>query len=192
MYKYDVFFSYKRNPESDEWHRKVKDKLQYWLALELQKLEVPIFFDTQEIRTGQQWHDRLADALKSSKAMVCVWSPVYFVSTWCVSEWKTFAKREELVGRNLVIPASYHDGDSFPPKAKDKQQFDMSDFTSTAAQFWNTERADRFEERCLKPFARDVAALVRKAPPYDPGFPVEEAKPEDLAQPQDIGRPGDD
>jgi hypothetical protein len=191
MYKYDVFFSYRRHPESDEWHRRVKDKLAYWLEIELGKDEVPIFFDTQEIHSGEQWRERLAEALRSSKAMVCFWSPVYFKSQWCVSEWKTFAKREELFGKNLVVPASYHDGERFPPKARDKQKLDISDFTSTAAQFWNTERADRFEEKCLKPFAKDIAALIRKAPPFDPGFPLEEARPEDLVEAQDVGRPGD-
>jgi hypothetical protein len=191
-YVYDVFFSYKRHPESDDWHEKVKDKLQFWLMQELKQKDVRIFFDRADIPTGARWPNRLTDALRSSKAMVCVWSPLYFLSKWCVSEWKTFAKREDIFRTDLVVPASYYDGDSFPATAKIKQMLDFSDYTSTAAQFWNTERADRFEDRCLKRFAKDVASMVKNAPPFSPDFPLEEAKPEDLAQPQDVKRPADD
>ena len=27
--------------------------------------------------------------------MVSVWSPLYFQSSWCVSEWKSFLEREK-------------------------------------------------------------------------------------------------
>jgi hypothetical protein len=54
-YQYDVFFSYKRDPESDAWHQKVKDELAYWLKMELNRPKVNIFFDTEDIRSGQRW-----------------------------------------------------------------------------------------------------------------------------------------
>src|ERR1035441_2037562 len=106
-YQYDVFFSYKRDPQSDAWHHEVMEKLRYWLKQELSQLDVPVFFDTEEIRTGVRWRNKLAEALTSSKTMICVWSPLYFQSQWCVSEWKTFAARESRVGRELIAPASY-------------------------------------------------------------------------------------
>ena len=190
-YEYDVFFSYKRDAQSDGWHHAVMEKLKFWLKQELNKLDVPVFFDTEEIRTGVRWRSKLADALKSSKTMICVWSPLYFQSPWCVSEWKTFAERESRYDKELVVPASYHDGDCFPLEAKAKQMLDLSNYTSTAARFWETELAVEFDMKYLKRFAKDVAALVRKAPPFDPNFPLVEVPQKELSPPPVIARIAD-
>src|SRR5262245_40512338 len=106
-YQYDAFFSYKRDRESDAWHERVKDKVIYWLKHELQRQDVRIFFDTEEIRTGMRWRQKLADALRHSKCLICVWSPLYFQSKWCVSEWQTFVERGNRLHCQLILPASY-------------------------------------------------------------------------------------
>lgn len=190
-YEYDVFFSYKRDAESDEWHRRVMEKLLYWLKHELNTINVRVFFDTEEIRTGARWQNKICGALKASKTMVCVWSPLYFQSPWCVSEWKTFSAREARYGRDLLVPASYHDGACFPEEAKAKQMQDLSDFTSTAARFWETDGAVAFEQKVLKPLARDIAAAVRAAPPFDPDFPLVVTAENSLPDPPVIGRIAD-
>jgi hypothetical protein len=174
-YRYDVFFSYKRDPESDAWHQKVKEKLEYWLRHELNRPQVEVFFDTEDIRTGQRWHHKLDDALKSSKCIACIWSPVYFQSKWCVSEWTTFEARSQSTGRDLVGPARYHDGDFYPQSAKDRQAPDFSEFASTISTFWSSVWAVDFEKQHLRPFARDIASLIRSAPDFDPDFPLVEA-----------------
>lgn len=190
-YQYDVFFSYKRDIQSDGWHREVMEKLRFWLQHYLEKPRVDVFFDTEDIRTGIRWRAKLVDALKRSRAIVCVWSPLYFQSQWCVSEWKTFMKRETDFDRELVLPASFIDGESFPPEAKAKQIMDFSDYTSTAARFWETSIAVDFENRRLKPFAKDVAALVRGAPPFTPDFPVVEVPQSETTVPARVGRISD-
>src|SRR5215469_10892777 len=124
-YTYEVFFSYKRDPESDDWHKTVKEKLRFWVKQELNQLDVPFFFDTEDIRTGARWQAKIASALTSSKTIVCVWSPLYFQSQWCLSEWRTFAKRETLCKKDLIAPASYHDGKYFPAEATAKQILDL-------------------------------------------------------------------
>ena len=187
-YQYEVFFSYKRDTQSDAWHYEVKEKLRYWLSQELKQLTVQIFFDTEEIKTGQRWPRRLADALRHSKCIVCIWSPLYFQSKWCVSEWKTFVERENLCQTDLVLPATYHDGESFPPEAQAKQMADFSDYTSTMPSFWKTERAVDFEP-LLRKFARDVADLIRRAPKYDDTFPVVEARDDQVKEESVIERP---
>jgi hypothetical protein len=174
-YQYDVFFSYKRDRESDGWHGRVKDKLVFWLKHELQTANVRIFFDTEDIRTGMRWKQKLADALKRSRCIVCVWSPLYFQSKWCVSEWVTFSQREQLFNRELIMPASYFDGETFPPDATARQIIDFSEFASTMPKFWETDAAVKFEDR-LKLFAKDLAAMIRAAPPYDDAFPIVEAE----------------
>jgi hypothetical protein len=180
-YEYDVFFSYKRDRQSDAWHHAVMQKLQYWLRHELSKADVPVFFDTEEIQTGARWRNHLAEALRASKTMVCVWSPLYFQSPWCVSEWKTFEARESLCGQELIVPATYFDGACFPDAAKGRQMLDLSNYTSTMARFWETQAAVDFEEKCLRPLARDMAASVRRAPPFSPDFPVVEVPGADLS-----------
>jgi len=186
-YEYDAFFSYKRDPQSDDWHYQVKEKLRFWLRQELNRDRVEVFFDTEDIRTGEVWRQRLGDALRESRCLVCIWSPLYFQSKWCVSEWRTFAAREQKYKANLVLPAKFHDGESFPATAQSKQMADFRSYTSIMARFWETEKAFEFEAP-LRKFARDLAVLIRRAPPYDPEFPIEEAKDQDVAEEPPIGR----
>jgi hypothetical protein len=188
-YQYDAFFSYKRDRESDDWHERVKAKLEFWLKQELQKQNVRIFFDTEEIRTGMRWRQKLADALKQSRCIVCIWSPLYFQSKWCVSEWMTFVRREELVNRELVMPASYFDGETFPPIATARQFLDFGEFASTMPNYWYTESAVKFESQRLRPFARDLATIIRNAPPYDDTFPIVEVPDDQVDLEGTIGRP---
>src|SRR5262249_25303408 len=157
----DAFFSYKRDRESDSWHETVKGKLMFWLKQELQRPDVQIFFDSEDIRAGMRWRDRIAESLKRSRCLVCLWSPLYFRSKWCVSEWMTFMRREDMTKRDLVMPASYFDGESFPPAASARQVLDFSQFASTMPRFWDTDLAVTFEQQRLRPFARDLAAMIR-------------------------------
>jgi hypothetical protein len=135
-----------------------------------------------------RWRQKLADALKHSRCIVCVWSPLYFQSKYCVSELMTFVQREELAGRDLVMPASYFDGETFPAIATARQFVDFSKFASTMPSFWETANAVEFEDQRLKPFARDLAVLIRGAPAYDEAFPVVEAADDQVASEGTIGR----
>jgi TIR domain len=190
-YQYDAFFSYKRDPESDTWHQRVKDKLHHWIRMDLNQADVAIFFDTEDIRSGQRWRTKLETALKTSKCAICVWSPLYFRSKWCVSEWTTFEQRGRHLRLDLVIPARYHDGEHYPGPAKDIQSVDFSDYASTMPRFWDTERAVEFERSLLRPFARDLAEIIRAAPPFDPRFQVFEAGDDLIIQDTRITRVGD-
>jgi len=193
-YQYDAFFSYKRDRESDAWHERVKVKLEYWLKQELQKLDVRIFFDTEDITTGARWQQKLSTALKQSRCLICLWSPLYFQSKWCVSEWMTFVERETFLNRerpstDLVMPASYFDGDTFPQKAKNRQFLDFSEFASTMPKFWDTELAVKFENERLRRFAHDLAEMIRKSPPFDEAFPVVEVGEDEVESEKPIARP---
>ena len=190
-YQYDAFFSYKRDRESDDWHEVVKNKLEFWLKQELERVDVRLFFDREDIHAGARWHQRLVEALKRSKCIVCLWSPLYFQSRWCVSEWKTFVQREQLAGRTLVAPASYFDGETFPPDATATQFLDFSAYASTMPRFWETDSAVRFESLRLRPFARDLARLIRAAPPFDDAFPICEVPEHDVQKQRVISRIAD-
>ena len=191
-YEYDAFFSYKRDPESDDWHERVKDKLTFWLKQHLARQNVRIFFDREDIRAGDRWKARLSTALRTSRCLVCVWSPLYFQSQWCISEWLTFSERSRRVKSDLVLPASYFDGETFPAAARELQFRDFSRFASTMPKFWDTESAVKFEDSCLRPFADDLARAIKNAPKFDEAFPIVEAAHDEVQAEQIIGRIGND
>ncbi|WP_082152751.1 toll/interleukin-1 receptor domain-containing protein [Candidatus Rhodobacter oscarellae] len=170
-YQYDAFFSYKRHSESDDWHKELKNKIEFWLSHELGR-QANIFLDTEDIQTGSRWRSRIAGALSESRCLVCIWSPMYFQSKWCVAEWRTFEEREARLNCDLVIPARFHDGRHYPQAAKDRQASDFRDFVSTVPTFWETRLAAEFEKRKLRPFTEELAASVRAAPEFSGDFPI--------------------
>ena len=180
-YQYDVFFSYSSDPLNAYWIGKVVERLKFWLTQELgAERPARIFFDREGIRVGDRWPDAIRDALKTSKCMVGVWSPSYFQSQWCVSEWQSFLARERLLASTqpcrLIAPIKFHDGEHFPQEARDVQWEDFSNYTATESAFWATQPAVEFG-RVLQRFAASVASLVRNAPDFQPDWPAVEAQP---------------
>ena len=96
-YEFDVFFSYKRHSLSADWTRRVSALLCYYLSHELNVPEARVFVDEESIELGDEWPETLQRALRRSKCLVCVWSPLYFQSDWCYSEWRSFQARERLL-----------------------------------------------------------------------------------------------
>jgi TIR domain len=176
-YKYDVFFSYKRHSLTLEWTSAVYKRLQYWLMQELGGREATLFVDEDRIETGDRWPEKLRQALKLSRCMVCVWSPSYFQSSWCVSEWKSFLAREQrlqMESHGLIVPLRFHDGEHFPEEARLVQWTDVAAYTSTVPAFWTSQRAIELEDK-LKAFAVSVANVIRRAPQFEPDWPTLEA-----------------
>ena len=173
-YKYDVFFSYKRDPQSDPWHREVKDILEGRLRFELGG-DVKIFIDTDDIRTGDRWKSKIRKALGSSKTLICFWSPLYFTSQWCMAEWRTFAERERRYKAELLCPLRYCDGDNFPEETKEWQILDVRKYTSPLPKFWDTADAVAFTQDLWK-LAENLAIRIRNAPEFEQDFPIVEAE----------------
>jgi hypothetical protein len=110
--------------------------------------------------------------------MVCLWSPAYFQSRWCVSEWESFRERERILNlpnHGLIAPIRYHDGEHFPEAAQNVQWADFAPYAYTNKAFWDTEPAVEFEKH-IKDFAKSVASIVRRAPGFQE-WPVVEAEP---------------
>jgi hypothetical protein len=176
-YEYDVFFSYKRHALTLDWTVGVHSRLRYWIEQEVGGRPVKVFIDDEGIETGDHWPQKLKHALKMSKCMVCVWSPAYFQSNWCVSEWESFRERERrlnLQSHGLIAPLRFHDGDHFPEDARCVQWTDVAPYTSTVPAFWTSHRAMELEE-VLKTFAARVARIIQNAPEFEPDWPVVEA-----------------
>jgi len=185
-YAYDVFFSYKRHDLTKEWTRQVHTRLKFWLTQELGGREAALFVDEESIETGDRWPDKLKEALKSSRCMVCVWSPEYFQSRWCVSEWKSFRARERRIrmkSHGLIAPMKFHDGEHFPKEARKIQWIDVAAYTSTMPAFWASQRALELEDK-LKELAASVAHVIQDAPSFKPDWPVVEVEASDLPIPK--------
>ncbi len=175
-YEYDVFFSYKRDPESIFWHRRVRDLLRHWLTQSLGGSKARIFMDEDAIDTRDRWKAELINGLQRSKCLVPVWSPEYFHSKWCLSEWKAFRDRESLLQierGGLIVPIKYCDGEHFPKEAGEIQMYDFSIYTCTLPAFWETPRAVQLE-REIRSFAEQLAEKVKRAPAFAPDWPAEE------------------
>ena len=161
------------------WLVEVEKRLAYWLTQELGGEKARIFFDKESIDIGDKWPAKLKDGLKKSKCMVGIWSPEYFRSKWCVSEWKSFQARDTILGNStftLVLPIRFHDGDWYPDEAKEIQSIDLRSYTSTLSAFWQTSKAVELDEK-LREFAENVAKAVINAPEYNPDWPVIESEP---------------
>lgn len=173
-YLYDVFLSYKRHELTLGWTRIVLPRLQFWLSQELGGREARIFVDETCIEVGEQWPIALQHALRHSRCMVGVWLPSYFQSAWCVSEWRSFRTREEMLGPGaspLIAPMRFHDGEHFPQEARETQWLDVAPYACTLPGFWNTTKAMEFEDN-LKVFAGRVATMVNTAPAFRPDWPL--------------------
>ena len=169
-YEYDVFFSYKRHDLTLNWTREVSQRLKLWLTEELGGTQAEVFVDESCIEIGDKWPDSIKHALKHSRCMVCVWSPSYFQSTWCVSEWKSFLEREKMVEiapHGLIAPLRFHDGEHFPTEARHVQSEDVALYAATVPAFWSSAKAIDLETK-LKSFASAVAKIIQIAPPFRP------------------------
>lgn len=93
---YEFFFSF----SSIDWKKGKKDDLEIFFNDLKEKLKDfgfrgAGFFAPDAIERGSDWHDKLCEALPASQVLVPVYSPNYFMSTWCGKEWEVFWRRQE-------------------------------------------------------------------------------------------------
>jgi hypothetical protein len=191
-YTYDVFISYKRDPVRNQWLDEhfiplFSHAVREGIAAECERQPTGIFFDRAEltseslafdhtgIEPGDVWRDALRTAMKASRCMVGLWSPLYFHSEWCLTEWNTFRTRPG----SVVVPASVFDGRAFPPDARALQTPDFANFVIIGAGFKEVREYPEFQKR-VRSFAMTVARRVRRAPAFQ-DWPI----PDDVHAPPD-------
>jgi len=173
-YKYDVFLSYRR---ANEWPRFVHDhflpKFRHWLDTTLGRTST-VFFDEQEIETGESWPYRLADALAHSRVMVCLWSKEYFSSQWCAAELgHMLARRQSLTGSlgplPLILAVVIHDGNDIHASLGEIQRFPLQKYSNP----WIAEGSSVAEVLSMKieEFTTHVVHALDRVPDYDPSWP---------------------
>ncbi|MGI5379522.1 TIR-like protein FxsC [Streptomyces sp. CA-251387] len=79
-------------PDPDMWvHRLFRDLCEYIMSM----TDVPaVGFMDREMRAGESWSDRTAEALATCRVFVPLYSPRYFISDTCGREWSAFSQRQ--------------------------------------------------------------------------------------------------
>ena len=181
-YQYDVFISYSRSRLLRDWVGNIfLEQFNDRLSEELVKKSVRLFWDDQELEVVGA-RPQLEKALCTSRFLVAVWTPTYFVSSWCMAEWQTFLSRSQAVHcdpSELIGPIQWKDGDKYPPEANKAWPADFHDYARTGDGFKKTEAYVKFQELVDK-FAMAVAKKVQSVPPFKVGWPM--LTPEDIEQ----------
>ena len=69
-----------------------------------------IFQDRLDIRTGQDWKDRINETIDSALLLIAILTPSFFRRPVCIAEVQRFLDREKTLGRaDLIIPIYYVD-----------------------------------------------------------------------------------
>ncbi|WP_329582677.1 FxSxx-COOH system tetratricopeptide repeat protein [Kitasatospora sp. NBC_01250] len=87
------FLSYARADDSPLIAAFYRDLGARLLARDPAAAGLPPFRDVEQIRLGADWERALADAVAGCRAMVALYSPGYFASSYCGKEWTAFHSR---------------------------------------------------------------------------------------------------
>lgn len=172
QYQYDVFLSYRR---VNAWPEFVEatflPMLTHWLQEELD--EPPqIFYDRGRLEAGGDWPQELAEAVATSKIMICLWSKQYFTSGWCQAELGHMLARRKAVGGSplvpIIVPAVIHDGESIPAELQSITKVEIQEYASP----WLAEGSRKREELAdkLRRLAGHAGRALQRVPPFDPGW----------------------
>ncbi|GAA4531061.1 TIR domain-containing protein [Amycolatopsis samaneae] len=184
MYEYDVFISYPREVAlAAAWVRThFYPRLLEHLDAYLDR-EVTVFFD-ENIPAGAKWPPTLQHALRRTRILVAVCAPKYFRSEWCMAEWQSMARREELVGRtspegtqSLIYPVIFCDSDSFPDYAHQRRMRDFNDLNHPEEHFQMSPRYLDFRSEVGR-IAEELEKLIERAPAWQPDWPLDTPLPE--------------
>jgi formylglycine-generating enzyme required for sulfatase activity len=101
----DVFISYPRAARAKVEPIKAK----------LDALGLDCFFDLENIDGGKNFPDIIDRALRTSKSVLCCWSPLYFERPWCMIECR------DGLSRDIMVPVAVERFDKFAPPADLRQ-----------------------------------------------------------------------
>jgi hypothetical protein len=183
-YEYDVFLSYSRGSDAGSWVREHFFRAFSGALDNAMPRTANVFVDWRQ-ETGVAWPQNLAKALLTSRILVPVLSPPYFRSRWCMAEWETMARREQLLGLGtaddptmLTHPVVFADGEYFPAEAQRIQHANLSDWGYDLPYETYARCPDYLEFlRAVRSFAMSVAKRLEKVPDWQPGWPVARVEP---------------
>jgi hypothetical protein len=135
------------------------------------------FVDRNDILTGQDLPDELAEALRTGKTMVCLYSPSYFLSDYCGKEMQILLERRKCYMRTHagkkpanIIPVLWHPVPRKIPWTLPDIQYQAPDLDPKTQGVWNL--GDMGKDRELMDFADQIAVRVRDAADATPLPPL--------------------
>ena len=87
----EIFLSYTRIKDKNGFVSKFREILEDEVIQKLGDFEVTIFQDSEEIRAGENFEQRLQEELKKAKVLVILLSPTWINSDWCRWEYEQFS-----------------------------------------------------------------------------------------------------
>jgi hypothetical protein len=177
-YQYDIFLSYTKRGKVQQWiQNHFHPLLLSSLADELSR-EPRIFFDAA-METGSRWPASLAQALLRSKMMVAIWSPSYFMSTWCVAQLESMQDREQRLSPDksarlnpsLIYPIVYSGPQNFPQYAQRRQARDLRQWANPSQQFEETSGYRDFR-REMRDIAAEIGRMLTRVPAWEQDWPI--------------------
>jgi TIR domain len=182
-YEHEIFVSYARAPIVGLWvHKFFVPQLQA-RANEIAGDVVRIFCDV-DMDEGVNLPAELKRRIRASALLLTVWSADYFRSAWCMAEWQSFRRREEMLGLfteanplGLVYPVRYADGKSFHADAKlALLRKDFSELNYSSEAFRDSAKYLKFED-LVKEVADERVDRLDALPSWRADFPVVEPQP---------------
>jgi hypothetical protein len=174
VYEFDIFLSYRRRGPALDWVNnhffpKLRGWLeQYWPEDLGRESGRPRLAKDDEMEAGSRWPASLRKMHAGSKVMLAVLSQEYFRSSWCLAEWEAMRLRERKLGmrtKGLIYPVLFcGDPSDLPRDASTRQCVDFSAMNTPDEIFRKHASYVEFD-RAMQTVARDVVAMVRRAPP---------------------------
>jgi TIR domain len=166
-YKNDIFLSYRRvsNVGPDRW----VDAFCENLLAELQDRvgDVEIWRDTDDLRGGDAWRAKIAEALASTGIFLALINRTYFASDECRKELDRFLgqlKSSEAGGGRKLMPIFKHparDPSELPPEVQElgRHEFFVMDDAQTFRELDPKRDADLYWERMVR-MATDISVTL--------------------------------
>src|SRR5262245_13330516 len=132
-YEYDIFISYRRDPEIRSWiSDHFKPLINYYVGDELRRK--PSIYIDEQLESGTAWPISLGEALGRSLTLRALWSGSYLSSGWCSAEFGHMLAREKFAKSRsdaqrwaIIIPIFILDGETFPKNLGYIQHFEIKE-----------------------------------------------------------------
>ncbi|GJL66943.1 MAG: hypothetical protein NPIRA05_19140 [Nitrospirales bacterium] len=184
-YEYDLFISYRRRDSVADWVRlHLRPRLEQSLYDHLPH-DPKIWIDVEQAE-GVDWRENLTKGLTRSKLLLPVWSPDYFRSEYCMAEWVSMRKRQELLQQesiqlppSLVYPVKYSDGNHYHKDAKAIEcKKDFSSLNYPYQTFKDSARYMQFHD-LVDQIAVELTVWLALIPDWREDWPIETPAPMD-------------
>lgn len=147
------FFSYARKDRDkylDRFFDDLCDRIAQMGALDREEGEVS-FRDLVDIELGDDWERELAEALRSSQALVSIYTPWYFIRSYCGKEFQIFLNRQTDVRyENGIAKNSRHIVPVLWLKKKDLDRKGLPPLIARSIQYSIGQHQDDYEKLGLR------------------------------------------